>query len=370
MLIYITFFAVRQICWLGGIDSILPQLENAPQPPYSEAYSVDVEDMMVIGSFMPLRSVWDERIAALQREFPQHSFLYGLKPESPEAGALDALLAGKLPETTYLASLRLKAIFQAFTGINHLPLTSLAERGVHVYNVHANAFDVAEKALALTLASLGRIVEYHNDLKNCVWHGFWVRRGAEDNWDSLNGKTCTILGTGAIGVELAKLLKAFSCRVYGWRRRMGLACPEGFDEVLPDLKDAIARAEIVYIALPATPLTEGLLSKAILASMRGKILVNVGRGSIVDEEGLYLALRDGILKAAAIDAWYTYPTEGRTGAPSRFPIHELPNVILSPHVAGTTNQATLRAVDVTIGNIRDYLIKGSCASEADLEAMY
>ena len=325
---------------------------------------------MVFGSFMPLHSVWDERIAALGREFPQHSFLHGLKPESPEAGELDALLAGRLPDRTYLASPRLKAIFQAFTGINHLPLIPLAERGVHVYNVHANAFDVAEKALALTLASLGRIIEYHNDLRNCVWHGFWVRGGAEDNWDSLHGRTCTILGTGAIGIELAKLLKAFSCKVYGWRRRSGLVVPEGFDEVIPDLKDAIAKAEIIYIALPATPLTEGLLSGEILASMKGKMLVNVGRGSIVDEEGLYLALRDGILKAAAIDAWYTYPTEGTKGAPSRFPIHEVPNVILSPHVAGTTNQATLRAVDVTIRNIRDYLMKGSCASEADLEAMY
>ncbi|HCO49531.1 MAG TPA: hydroxyacid dehydrogenase [Spirochaetaceae bacterium] len=325
---------------------------------------------MVIGSFMPLHSIWDERIAALRGEFPQHRFLHGLGPESPEACELDALLAGSLPERTYLASPRLKAIFQAFTGINHLPLKPLAERGIHIYNVHANAFDVAEKALALTLAHLGRIIEYHNDLRNRIWHGFWVRGGVEDNWDSLRGRTCTILGTGAIGIELAKLLKAFSCTVYGWRRRSGLAVPEGFDEVVPELKDAIARAEIVYIALPATPLTEGLLSREILATMKGKMLVNVGRGSIVDEEGLYLALRDGILKAAAIDAWYTYPTDGTTGSPSRFPIHELPNVILSPHVAGSTNQATLRAVDATVQNIRDYLMKGSCASEADLEAMY
>ncbi len=325
---------------------------------------------MVIGSFMPLHSVWDERITALERQFPEHSFLHGLKPESPEVVGLDALLAGMLPEKTYLASPRLKAIFQAFTGINHLPLKALSDRGIHVYNVHANAFDVAEKALALSLAYLGRIVEYHNDLRNCVWHGFWVRRGAEDNWDSLYGKTCTILGTGAIGVELARLLKAFSCTVYGWRRRSGLPCPAGFDEVLPDLKDAIARADIIYIALPATPLTEGLLSKAILASMKGKVLVNVGRGSIVDEEGLYFALRDGILKGAALDVWYKHPESGREGAPSRFPIHELPNVILSPHVAGTTNQATGRAVDMTVGNIAEWLLKGSCESEANLEAMY
>ncbi|HWR13060.1 MAG TPA: 2-hydroxyacid dehydrogenase [Rectinemataceae bacterium] len=325
---------------------------------------------MIFGSFMPKRSVWDERIEALRREYPQHQFLEGLKPDSPEAADLDALLAGKLPDETYLASPRLKAIFQSFTGINHLPLRRLADRGVHVYNVHANAFDVAEKALAMTLAYYGRIVDYHNDLRKGIWHGFWVRRGAEDNWDSLFGRKCAILGTGAIGTELAKLLKAFHCEVRGWRRRPGMALPEGFDEVVGDLREAIDKAEIVFIALPATPLTDGLLTKDILATMKDKVLVNVGRGSIVDEEGLYLALKNGVLKAAAIDTWYKYPQGGTIGAPSRFPINELPNVILSPHVGGMTNQATARAIDSTVQNIRDFLDKGACASEADLEAMY
>jgi phosphoglycerate dehydrogenase-like enzyme len=325
---------------------------------------------MIIGSFMPRQSVWDERIEALGREFPQHQFLHGLKPEASEAATLDLILAAKLPAETYLASRQLKAIFQPFTGINHLPLRQLAERGIHVYNVHAHAFDVAERALALTLSFYGRIIDFHNDLRKKVWHGFWVRAGTEDNWDSLYGKKCAILGTGAIGIELAKLLKAFSCRVYGWRRRTGLAFPEGFDEIIPELGEAIARAEIIFITLPATPLTDGLLTKDILASMKGKVLVNIGRGSIVDEEGLFLALRDGILKGAAIDTWYTYPQTGKTGAPSRFPIHEFPNVILSPHVGGSTNQASIRVIDVTVGNIRDYLVKGTCSSEADLEAMY
>jgi len=325
---------------------------------------------MLIGSYMPPRSVWDARIEALRSDFPQHRFLLGLKPGSPEAAELDVMLAGILPKESYLASPRLKAIFQAFTGINHLPVRELADRGVHVFNVHSNAFDVAERALALTLAFYGRIVEFHNDLAKGLWHGMWVGAGSEDRWDSLSRKTCAILGTGAIGTELALLLKAFSCKVLGWRRRTGQALPEGFDEVVGDLEEAVARAEIVFVTLPETALTVGLLTKKILASMKGKVLVNVGRGSIVDEEGLYLALKDGVLKGAAIDTWYSYPKTGKRGAPSAFPIHELPNVILSPHVGGSTNQASLRAVDVTIENIRSYLEKGRCGNEADLGAMY
>jgi phosphoglycerate dehydrogenase-like enzyme len=325
---------------------------------------------MVFGSFMPLHSVWNGRLEILQREFPEHQFHKGLKPDSPEAASLDLMLAGRLPERSYLASPSLKAIFQPFTGINHLPLESLAERKIHVFNVHANAFDVAERALAMTLAYFGRIIEYHNDLVKGEWHGFWVRAGSEDNWDSLAGRTCAILGTGAIGVELAKLLHAFSCRVVGWRRRDGMPCPEGFDEVVPDLSTVIEKAEIIFIALPATNLTQGLLSKDMLLSMKGKFLVNVGRGSIVDEEGLYIALRDGILRGAAIDTWYSYPESGKNGAPSHFPIHELPNVIVSPHVGGCTHQASMRSIDDTVDNIRTYLRTGSCKSEADIKAAY
>lgn len=328
---------------------------------------------MVIGSYMPRRSVWDPYFESLAKEFPEHRFLLGLKPgdeEPADLAAMELMLAGRLPESAYLAPGKLKAIFQAFTGINHLPCAALASRGVRVFNVHSNAFDVAEKALSMTLAFYGRIIEYHNDLRNRVWHGFWVRGGAEDNWNSLHGRTCLILGTGAIGVELAKLLKAFSCTVYGWRRRQGLPAPEGFDEIVPDLATAVAKAEIVFVTLPATSLTEGLLSRELLSTMKGKLLVNVGRGSIVDEEGLYLALKDGVLAGAAIDTWYQYPPEGKVGAPSRFPIHELPNVVLSPHVGGSTNQAGERSVLQTVENLRCYLRNGDCSSEADLRQMY
>ena len=91
----------------------------------------------------------------------------------------------------------------------------------------------------------------------------------------------------------------------------------------------------------------------------------------MDEEGLYLALRDGILKGAAIDTWYSYPRAGETkGRPSRFPIHELPNVILSPHVGGSTREASALAVDQTLDNIARWLSGESCANEADLRELY
>lgn len=337
-------------------------------------YACDTCDIwgkhMKIGFFMPRHSIWGPALDSLAQELPGHRILAGLGPSSPDVSDLDILVAGRLPRGTYLASPALKAIFQPFTGVNHLPADELLARGVEVFNVHSNAFDVAERALALTLAFYGRVVDYHEGMRKGLWHGFWVGAGSEDNWDSLYGKSCAILGTGAIGVALAGLLKAFSCTVVGWRRSSGKDIPAGFDAVAPTLEKAIAKAEIVFVALPGTPATEGLLSRDILMRMKGKFLVNVGRGSIVDEEGLYLALKEGILKGAAIDTWYRYPAEGKFGFPSTFPIHELPNVILSPHVGGATNQSSARAVEATMANLRSYLATGRCANKIDLRALY
>jgi phosphoglycerate dehydrogenase-like enzyme len=325
-----------------------------------------------IGSFMPLGSrLWSDCLATLRDRFRGHEFLLG--PEAAEAalGGLDAILGGRLPASVFEKAVSLKAVFVPFTGLNHLPIPLLIERGVKVYNVHGNAESVAEIALAMTLAHYGRLVEYHNDLAAERWHGFWVGKGAEDEWSSIFRRPCAILGTGAIGIVLAKLLKAFDCEVVGYRRRPGRELPPHFDRVETDLGRAIGSAEIVFVALPLTPATKGLLDRETLLSMKGKFLVNVGRGEIVDEEGLYLALRDGILRGAAIDTWYVYPQGGSTtGAPSRYPIHRLPNVIISPHVGGSTGESNVIAADQVAENIAEWLETGACTREADLREMY
>ena len=325
---------------------------------------------MVVGFLMPAHSIWDDQIARIKSEYPAHRFFEALSPDSPQFEELDILIASRFSAEDLEKARRLKCIFQPLTGINHLPVEALRSRGVRVFNVHSNAKDVAEHALAMTLAFYGRIIEYHCDLSRGKWHGMWVKGGKEDNLDSIFGKTCLILGTGAIGSELANLFKAFSCTVHGWRKNKALAAPEGFDDIVTDLKEAIAVSEIVAVALPATPLTDGLLSKDILMSMAGKFLINVGRGSIVDEEGLYLALEKGILKGAAIDTWYNYPQGGKYGFPSRFPLHEARNIVLSPHVAGSTNQAVARSVSDTLTNLRKFLDSGWSENEVDLSARY
>ncbi len=326
---------------------------------------------MIIGSFLPLNSVWKNHLESLQQRFPQHQIIADPQASLDAVPRLDGILGGRIEESVFQNATSLKAVFVPFTGINHLPVPLLLERGVKVFNVHGQAPGVAQCALAMTLAFYGRLIEFHNDLKNTVWHGFWVGRGGQDEWNSIFGRTAAIFGTGAIGIALARLLKAFDCPVIGYRRNADAPIPPHFDRIETDLAKAVHDAELLFIALPMTPSTKGLFTKELLLSAHGKFLVNVGRGPIVDEEGLYLALKNGVLKGAAIDTWYTYPQGGATtGAPSRFPIHALPNVILSPHVGGSTTDSLDVKVGDTIENIAEWLATGDCKRRVDLIEMY
>ncbi len=326
---------------------------------------------MNVGFAIPVNAHWKQVIADLANRRHGDRFFVGMDDSLANIDSLDAMVANPLPRDAFERAVRLRAVFVPFVGVNHLPADLLISRGIEAFNCHGNAESVAERALALALAGFGRVVEYHNDLKAGKWHGFWVGHGLEDYWHSIWGKRCAILGSGAIGVRLARLLKAFDCQVVGFRRRADGPRPDHFDAVTTDLREAVAGAELVFAVLPLTEATKGIVSRDILMSMKGAFLVNVGRGETVDEEGLYLALRDGILSGAGIDTWYTYPEKGSDkGAPSRFPIHELPNVILSPHVGGSTHEAVDKNIDETLSNLEAWLKTGTSPSRVDLAQLY
>ena len=318
-----------------------------------------------------LNRFWLEGIEALRREFPDVAFITDEKAIDREIEHADALVAGEITISLIEGASNLKIIFVPYAGVDALPLKYIKEMGLRISSVHVNAPFVAERAVAMALSFYGRIISYHEDLKNFRWHGYWAKGTVDDTWDSIQGRGCAIIGTGEIGRHIAKYLKVFDCRVIGFKKRPISGTLEYFDEITLDLDEALEKSELVFITLPLTEETNGLFSAEILAGMKGKFLVNVGRGKIVDEEGLYKALKGGILKGAAIDTWYNYPAKGEdTASPSRYPIHELPNVILSPHLAGFTPQAALWNVEQTIESIRSYITTGRAITEVDPELMY
>ncbi len=327
---------------------------------------------MTIGFCLPLNETWHAAIDGLQKEFGNGlSIMRGVDESLAAFPELDAVVANPVDERYYEGAARLKALFIPFVGVNHVPAEILMRKGIRAYNCHGNAQSVAERALALALAGFGRLIEYHNDLKRGLWHGFWVHKGREDFWHSIFGSRCAILGAGAIGEALAKLLKAFDCSVVGYRRRADAPKPPHFDEITQDLRSALRGARIVFVALPLTDGTKGLIGKDELAAMKGGFLVNVGRGEVVQEEALYEALKGGDLCGAGLDVWYQYPESGAvSGWPSRFPLHELPNVVLSPHVAGSTFEAVDRNIALTVENLALWLRSGEALHEVDLRQRY
>ncbi len=320
---------------------------------------------MTVLVYQKMNRKWREEVDRLKAEFPEVTFVEGEEESEARIAEGEVLLGGMMPRERLEKAVRLRLIIVPFAGISHMPLDLIRERGIRVANCHGNARDVAERATAMILAFYGRIIAYHEDLRDREqWHGFWVGKGLDDTWESLDGKRCAIVGAGAIGSELARMLGVFGVTSVGWRRTRIDPAPPGFERMVYDLDEAIDAGEIVAIALPSTPETKGLFDASRLARMKGKLLVNVGRGDIADEAALYEALRDGTLRGAAIDTWYSYPPGG-VGAPANLPIHRLPNVVLSPHVGGFTRQSVSRNAEEACENVRRWLRGGELVVEAD-----
>jgi phosphoglycerate dehydrogenase-like enzyme len=146
---------------------------------------------------------------------------------------------------------------------------------------------------------------------------------------------------------------------------------EPFDLVTNDLNAALDRADLLFVALPLTPHTKGLIGPAEIARLSGGILVNVSRGEIVQEEPLYRALRSGTLRAAGLDVWWRNP-QGFTDTtlPSELPFHELSNVVMSPHAGSHAVEGKRLQLEGTIASIDAFLRTGAPLSQVNLEAGY
>lgn len=167
------------------------------------------------------------------------------------------------------------------------------------------------------------------------------------------------------------MLKPFDVRVTGYKRKSVEVLPNYFDRIIYDLDEALETSEIIVITLPLTASTKELFNSERLARMKGKVIVNVGRGELINQKSIYENLKNGTLKGAAIDCWYNYPKNGETsGFPSDFPIYDLSNVVLSPLVAGYTSSASKENIREAFENLRSYLMNERTIGEVDLDFGY
>ena len=258
----------------------------------------------------------------------------GFRPEIPEG------LSSKAP--------RLRMIQVVLAGVNHVPFERIPAGVVLCSNSGAYNVSVAEHAMALLLAAAKDVPRRTEEIRRGVFDQASMSR-------PLRGSTLLVLGIGGIGAEVARLARAFGMHVVGVGR--GRHARGAADEIgnLADLPKLLPRADYLLVALPLTRETEGLLDRNALARMKDSaVLVNIARGKIVVEDDLHAHLTSHPGFRAALDVWWRYPEKGE-GRPFTRPFHELPNVVMTPHVAHANPDQRGLAMAAALENVRRFL---------------
>jgi D-3-phosphoglycerate dehydrogenase len=226
---------------------------------------------------------------------------------------------------------RLIAIGCFCIGTNQVDLRAAARRGVAVFNApFSNTRSVAELTLAEAVILLRGIL----DKSNAAHQGGWDKSAA-NSWE-MRGKTLGIIGYGNIGSQLSVLAEAFGMRVLYHDHSAKL--PHGNAQQAASLNDLLALSDVVSIHVPETPETVGMIGAAQLARMKpSAVFINNARGTVVDVEALAAALRERRILGAAVDVFPVEPK--RNGESFASPLQGLPNVILTPHIGGSTAEA-------------------------------
>ncbi len=242
----------------------------------------------------------------------------------------------------------LRVIGRAGVGVDNVDLEAATKKGIAVMNTPgANAVAVAEHTLGLML-SMARSIPRADALMHA---GKWEKKSLQGT--ELRGKTLAIIGLGRIGAEVAKRAKPFGMDVIAHDPFISAAAAEAMDVRLLSLDEALAKADYIALHLGLTPQTTGMINAASIAKMKkGVRLVNCARGELVDEAAVAEALKSGKMGGAALDVFCQEPP-AQDG-----PLASAPNLILTPHLGGSTAEAQ-EAVGVQIAQqIREYLARG------------
>jgi D-3-phosphoglycerate dehydrogenase / 2-oxoglutarate reductase len=281
-----------------------------------------------------------------------------LGAELADADALIVRSATRVTDELLAQAPRLRIVGRAGVGVDNIDLEAATHRGILVVNTPgSSATSVAEHTLALMLAMARSVPQL-----NAAMHaGRWEKSGAAGA--ELRGKTLGLVGLGRVGGEVARRAKALEMRVLAHDPYLNAERAAEWGVQLMPLAEMLGQADYVSLHTALSPATEGLINQATLAQMkRGARLINTARGELVDEAALAEALGSGHLAGAGLDVFAIEPL-------GNSPLMALPNVIATPHVAGSTAEAQ-EEVGVQIAQqIRDFLAEGVLRNAVNLPAI-
>ena len=309
----------------------MPNITVGIIDPFEPSILAEIEDALPSG--------WSLSVAA------------GKSASEHEAALRDAdiafVMATPVPDDLLRSASRLGFVQKMGAGVDKINLDVCAERGIGVARLYAgNAIPVAEHTVMLILASYRRLPILDRDTRA----GKWDKELSRSLNRHLHGKTVGIVGFGAIGRAVARVLSGFGVRIIYFDP---MSVPEGVALELGatycPLDELLAEADVVTLHLPLMEQTRGLIGRERIARMKsGALLVNCARGGLVDEDALGEALSSGRLFGAAIDAFAVEPPLGN-------PLLALANTIVTPHCAGATIDNFANLAQRAVANAKLYL---------------
>ena len=248
------------------------------------------------------------------------------------------------------AAKKLQAIGCFCIGVNQVNLKAATKNGVAVFNApYSNTRSVDELVIGLSIMLIRRIPD-----KNKAAHdGLWMKE-AKGSYE-LRGKTLGIIGYGNIGSQVSVLAEAMGMKVLFYDVETKLPLGNATDG--KTLKEVLSKSDIITLHVPETSQTKNLINKTTLKHFKkGSILINYARGEVVDLDALAKSIEDGMISGAAIDVFPWEPE--KNGDRFKTPLQDLPNVILTPHIGGSTEEAQQNiGEDVSI-KLFNFLEKG------------
>ena len=244
---------------------------------------------------------------------------------------------------------QLKLVAVTATGVNNVDVEAAKQNGTAVCNIRAYGNEsVAEHAFMMMITLMRNLPTYQRDVAAGLWENspFFCHLGAPMR--DLNGKTLAIFGRGNIGKTLATYAQAFKMNVVFAEHKNAQSVRDGY----VSFDEAIRSADVVSLNCPLTPQTANMIGEAELQQMKpGAILINCGRGGLVDEAALVAALKYGQIGGAGFDVLTQEPP--RDGNPLLKA--RLPNLIVTPHIAWASQEAANRLFDILLDNINRFV---------------
>jgi len=263
----------------------------------------------------------------------------------------DAMIGWRITPEVFAEAKRLKWIQFGSAGIDHTIFPELLQSDVVLTTLSGiHTMVVAEHVIGQMLA-LTRRLNLASELQ--AEHRY-DRSELSATCSELSDGTVGIIGLGKIGLNIARLAKAFNMNVVGTKRTVNGNLPN-VDEIYPpdNLEKVLSISDFLVIVVPLTSQTEALIGKGEIAKMKkGSYLINVARGAMVDHEALGEALRTGHIAGAALDVFPVEPL------PSDSPIWDMPNVIITPHTGASSPRYSERAADILRHNVNAFISDG------------